>query len=294
MFSAQGFLRKHSEPIDSAFPFAFWVKLMTMLAFRHALWVAAVTVCLVISIGAVRRLHAQSTETTQPEFAAASIKLNTMPPGGREGLEGGQLHYTPGRVIGKSVSAWRMILEAYHLSQYQLSGGPRWLESDRYSVEAKAEGSEDEGQLRLMLQTLLRQRFKLAVHRDGRQMQVYALTVNKDGPKLFELAEAEPMPSSKELVSRGLVIPKFDRVAGGLNDRGNIQHFVDTLNQTGKIDRPVINQTGLHGTYLFLFRWDAEENFMTELQEQSGLKFVPEREPVEVMIVDHIERPDAN
>jgi uncharacterized protein (TIGR03435 family) len=187
-----------------------------------------------------------------------------------------------------------MILEAYHVPQYQLSGGPGWLESDRFSIEAKTESHADENQLRLMLRTLLGQRFKLVVHREVREMSTYALVVGKGGPRLLELKEGEPTPSRADLVSRGIAPPKMDHVAGVLSDRGNMQRLIDRLNEMGKVDHPVVDKTGLHGEYFFAFQWDAEENFMAELQEQSGLRFVSEKLPVDVMIIDHVERPDAN
>ena len=65
----------------------------------------------------------------------------------------------------------------------------------------------------------------------------------------------------------------MDHVAGVLADRGNMQSMIDRLNEMGKFDRPVVDKTGLRGEYLFAFQWDGEENFMAELQEQSGLKF---------------------
>jgi uncharacterized protein (TIGR03435 family) len=91
-----------------------------------------------------------------------------------------------------------------------------------------------------------------------------------------------------------VVLPKLERVAGTMNDRGDIQHFVDRLNQTEKFDHPVMDKTGLHGNYYFFFQWDSEENFMAEIQEQSGLKFVSQRAPLDILVIDHIEKPDAN
>jgi bla regulator protein blaR1 len=236
---------------------------------------------------------AQST-TSAPEFDSASLKPADSQPGRREGPPGGVLRFTPGRVIGKGVSARRMILEAYHLSPYQLSGGPGWLESERFSIEAKGERA-DQDQLRLMLQTLLSQRLKLVVHRDSKQMSVYDLVVAKSGPKLLELKGSEPSPSNmRELVSRGVAMPRLDRVAGVFYDRGNFRSFVDTLNGTGKIDRPILDQTGLKGTYLFFFQWDSEENLIAEIEEQSGLRFESHKGQVNTVVVDHIERLDAN
>jgi uncharacterized protein (TIGR03435 family) len=239
-------------------------------------------------------IRAQPQATIPPAFEAASIKPTAIAPGGREGIRGGTLRYTLGRVVGRNVSAWRMILEAYHVPQYQLSGGPGWLESERFSVEATTPFPADQTQLRMMLQTLLGKRFKLVVHREVREMSAYAIAVGKGGSRLLELKEGEPTPSRADLVSRGIAMPKMEHVAGVLADRGHMQTLIDRLNEMGKIDRPIVDKTGLRGEYLFAFQWDAEENFMSEVEEQSGLKFVSQKLPVDVIIVDHVEKPDAN
>jgi uncharacterized protein (TIGR03435 family) len=249
---------------------------------------------ILISVGNAPAIRAQSLSASPLTFDAVSIRPTNLPPGGREGIRGGSLRYTQGRVVGRNVSAWRMILEAYHVPQYQLSGGPGWLESDRFSIEAKTESPADENQLRLMLRTLLGQRFKLVVRREVREMSTYAMVVGKGGPRLLEIKEGEPTPSRADLVSRGVALPEMDHVAGVLADRGNMQSMIDRLNEMGKFDRPVVDKTGLRGEYFFAFQWDAEENFMAELQEQSGLKFVSQKLPVDVIIVDHVEKPAAN
>src|SRR5580704_11736004 len=116
------------------------------------------------------------TQEKSLSFDAASIKLYSGSGGGGRGVPegaplapppgGGGLRFTPGRVISApaGVSARKIILEAYQLNQHRLSGGPGWLDSDRFSLEAKAEGAS-ENQLRKMLQTLLAERFKLVTHR---------------------------------------------------------------------------------------------------------------------------------
>jgi hypothetical protein len=129
-------------------------------------------------------------------FDAASIKPNSGGGGGgRNGgiggnpprAGGGGLRFMPGRIVSApiGVTARKIILDAFHLTQYQLSGGPSWLDSDRFDLEAKAEGA-NENQLRLMLQTLLAERFKLVIHREAKEMPVYHLVVGKSGAKLHE------------------------------------------------------------------------------------------------------------
>lgn len=234
-------------------------------------------------------------------FDAASIKpSNSAMAGDRGGPGGGggRLQFSPGRVLGRNVTAKRIILEAYHLlKDYQLLGGPGWIDSARFDLEAKSDTPASENQLRQMLQTLLVERFKLVVHRETKEMPIYALIVGKNGSKLHELKEGEPTPTStKELISLGVLPPrgKEDTFAHVMFDRGKMQDFADELSRNPSIDRPVLDKTGLRGTYLFALWWDADENFMTVVQEQLGLKFESQKAPVDIFVIDKIEKPDKN
>ena len=103
------------------------------------------------------------------------------------------LLFTPGRVFG-SVTTRRIIPEAYHLTNYQVSGGSSWLDSEWFDLDAKAEVATSENDLRSMLKTLLINRFRLVVHTGTKEMPVYALTVGKSGPKLREWDQSEAAP----------------------------------------------------------------------------------------------------
>jgi uncharacterized protein (TIGR03435 family) len=227
-------------------------------------------------------------------FEVASIKASTFAPRGsaRNGGAGGGapaartggpgLRFLPGRVASgpMGVTAWRMILDAYRLTPYQLTGGPAWLESDRFDVEARAE-SANEDQLRQMLRTLLAERFQLAVHRESKETPVYVLIVAKSGSKLHEWKPGDPLP---------------DFGAGGyannFRDTGNIQRLIDTLSVTAA--RPVQDQTGLKGNYLFYAGWDEDGDLISAMPEQMGLKLEPQKAPLDVFTIDRIEKPSAN
>jgi uncharacterized protein (TIGR03435 family) len=141
-------------------------------------------------------------------FDAASIKPSGSGGGGRMGGGGGIVQITPGRVLARNVTARRLVLAAYRLTPYQLSGGPAWLDSDRFELEAKAETASNEKQLRLMLQTLLGQRLKLVVHRETEEMRVYALVVGKNGPKIYEVKEGERLVIPPAAPSSGWDVPR--------------------------------------------------------------------------------------
>jgi uncharacterized protein (TIGR03435 family) len=215
--------------------------------------------CLLLILSAARLVQAQA----PPVLDAVSIQANTTPPGGRVTVGGGRVRFTAGMVTGRNVTAKRIILEAYHLTDTQLGGGPAWLDSDRYDLEAKAAGSTDTGQLRLMLQSMLADRFKLVARRETREMAVYVLTVARNGPKLIEVKPGQPIPT---------VSTKDDDVHH-MMDRGTMQYFVDVLSNAPQVGRLVVDKPGLQGQYLFPLGWDEDGDFISAVQDQLGLKF---------------------
>jgi uncharacterized protein (TIGR03435 family) len=225
-------------------------------------------------------------------FDAASIKPFSGGGGGRNGglgvnpprAIGGSLRFPPGRVVSApaGVTARKVILEAFHLNQYQLSGGPGWLDSDRFELEAKAEGAS-ENQLRQMLKTLLAERFKLVAHRETKEMPVYALMVGRNGPQFHEWKDGDPLPE----FGSGSHATTF-------RDVGTMRRLADVLSAGPDLGRPVLDKTGLKGTYLFYAEWDEGEEFLPALQQQLGLKLESQRGPVDNLVIDHIDKPTAN
>ena len=115
---------------------------------------------------------AGATGCSDPAFEAATLRPNTS------GYAGWRLQPQPGgRLTGTNVPAAALIRFAYNLPDFQISGGPGWLASDRFDVEAKAEGDPPIDQKRLMLRTLLAERFKLTVHTETRELPIYALVM---------------------------------------------------------------------------------------------------------------------
>jgi uncharacterized protein (TIGR03435 family) len=227
-----------------------------------------------------------------PEFDAASIKPNTS----GNCTHGCGLRFTPGLVssLPGGVNVRQMILAAYQVSPYQLTGGPGWLDSDMFDLEARGNNSAGDGQLRLMFQTLLSRRCKLLAHHETREAPVYALTVGKNGLKLHEIKEGDPQPTQPE---------KFTSAAAALPGTPaptllfrSVKQFaaVSESNPLAGIGRPVVDKTGLAGQYFFAFTWDPKEDYMGAVEEQLGLKFVAEKAALDFYVVDHIERPDPN
>ncbi len=193
-----------------------------------------------------------------------------------------------------------LVMYAYNLKPYQMVGpslGP-W-EDAYFDVAAKAEGDTPlkEADFRPMLQALLAERFHLKVHHEQREIRVYGLVVGKSGAKLKPASDDAKWQSRLNVVGRNYEITM---VAATLED------IVGQLLQAGFLDRPVVDQTGLTGTYDLKLTYtprtranDADPdpsdiNILEAVQKQLGLKLEPQKAMVDVLVVDHIEKPGEN
>jgi len=235
-----------------------------------------------------------------PAFEVATIKPSNPETGGRGFLVRGRNFST----INTSVSD--LITFAYGLHARQIAGGPAWLESEKYDLNAKpeGEGQPTDKQWKGMVQKLLADRFKLTFHRDQKELSVFAIVIAKNGPKLTASAgDPNGLPA---LFFRGLgVLPV--RNATMADFAGVMQRAV--------LDRPVVDQTGLPGRFDFELKWTPDEtqfgglgvrvpapsddpaappDLFTAMQEQLGLKLQPTKAPVEVLVIDHVEKPSEN
>jgi uncharacterized protein (TIGR03435 family) len=200
-----------------------------------------------------------------------------------------------------------------------LAGAPKWVSEDNYEIRAKASGPVTKDQLRLMMQALLADRFKLGMHFETRESPVLALTLDKPGklgPSLHPHAEgpACDQPDPKAFPARCYVDMRIP-VSGGLLKEGSRDNSMEVichiLTGVGRLDHPLVNQTGLTGNYDFSIEWspaasrvaasDADASpdaqgptFLEALQEQLGMKIVPTQAPLEFLVIDHIERPTEN
>ena len=235
-----------------------------------------------------------------PAFEVATIKP-TKP--GTQGKGFG----VRGRMFSTlNTSLSDLVTFAYGLHARQITGGPAWLEAEKYDLTAQpeGEGQPNEKQWKMMLQKLLADRFKLTFHRDKKELSVYALVVGKTGPKLTK-SEGDPngLPG---LFFRGLgVLPAIN---------ATMADFAGVM-QTAVLDRPVVDQTGLPGRFDFTLTWTPDESqfgglgvkvppptddasappgLFTAIQEQLGLKLESTKAPVEVLVVDRAERPSEN
>lgn len=225
-------------------------------------------------------------------FDAASIKTHqddatpgakTIAKGGGASPLGGSLLFRPGMVLSgrRGITVRGLILEAYHLSTAQVSGGPAWLASDAFDVECKAENASA-AQLRMMLQTLLAERFHLIVHRRKDNLAIYTLEVPRSGTKLREWKEGDTLPMPTE--------------SHAMNFRyaGTMQNLADILSADPRVGRPVLDKTDLKARYVFSFGWDSDAEFLSSLQAQLCLMIKPGKAPLDVLLIDHVEKPTPN
>jgi len=199
---------------------------------------------------------------------------------------------TPGgRFVATNVSPKLLLIRAFGVVPAQIEG-PEWLDADRYDVNAKADTSRElsPDELRPMLRKLLEDRFALRYHRETKTLPVYSLTVAKTGMKMTEHTGADG-PSTTFRNQLGKLI---------LSARGQSTTNL-TLLLGQRLDRTVIDNTGLTGEYDLSLEWGADEtadsslpSIFTALQEQLGLRLESTKGPVEVIVINHVERPSEN
>jgi uncharacterized protein (TIGR03435 family) len=253
-----------------------------------------------LNIPEIRAQSPQPTVSPLPSFEVASIKLN------RSGGPRSHMWYPTGRFIASNQTIKALIEFAYNIQAFQLSGGPNWINSEKYDIDAKAEDSIAEGlqklsfeqwreQLGLMLQSLLADRFNLKVSHETRELPVYALVIAKNGPTL-QVSKPDGTLSNptKGSDNRGQPGMSTSRITDG-----SMADLARGLSH--QLGRIVLDQTGLKGKYDFTLQYSHDENpdssgpsIFSALQEQLGLKLESTKGPVDVLVIDHIERPSEN
>ena len=248
----------------------------------------------------------QATDSTAklPAFDVISIRPNnnsTQMNGGNFSRRVG-VRTTPDGFSASSLDLKSLIAIAYGVKPDQVSGGPGWIDSNRYDIEAKvvaANGATPQPltreQSNLMLRSLLADRFKLAVHNETKEAPIYELIVAKNGPKLQPAKPDQP----------------FRMTVGG---SGKATMEVDQISAliyqlSLQVGRPVVDKTGLTGKYDIKLEWARDTgpsvgtatadntsgpSIFTAVQEQLGLKLQPAKAPVDVIVIDQVEQPTAN
>jgi uncharacterized protein (TIGR03435 family) len=242
-------------------------------------------------------------------FEVSTIKVS------KSGETGSGTNMRNGTFTANNVALKNLMqYQAYGIPQQRILGGPKWLDSVRFDIEAKPDSSAidqmrklDHEQARIqiqrMFQQLLADRFKLAVHWETRELPVYTLVVAKNGPTLQKttLPEGSSSTSSGDdrLTAKGVTMEEFCKVL--------------TADASRDIGRVVIDKSGIAGRYDFSLKWtpqidtggantgadgaataDSGPSIFTAVQEQLGLKLESAKGPVQVLVIDHVEMPQEN
>jgi bla regulator protein BlaR1 len=273
------------------------------------------------------RAESQAPNTSQAyEYEVASIKPD------KSGTNMVRLMFSPDGLTATNATLQMFIHAAYQVEPHQVSGGPSWLNSDHYDIEAKMDSatadalhklSEEQGILerQRMLQALLADRFKLTLHRETRELPVYALLIAKNGPKLQEAKPGDTYPNGiKGPDGRAGVGMMFMNGRGSVTGQGlPVSNLVRLLSL--QLGRSVVDKTGLTAKYDFTLQWTPDESqgamfkgpgpgpqgtasppppdpsgpsIFTAVQEQLGLKLESQKGPVEILVIDHAEQPSEN
>jgi uncharacterized protein (TIGR03435 family) len=274
---------------------------------------AAIASLLVSSIGAFGQPAAP-----RPGFEVASIKLNKS--GDRRIMI---MPARGGRFTATNIPLQFLITLAYDVKDFQISGAPAWLTSERYDIEAKAEGDPGYDAMLPLLQTLLEDRLQFKYHHETKELALYALVVAKAGKLHQAEGECGPRPNGPPPPPEPGKMPSppcggFFMGPGHLNGQKiAIAQLIDSLSRfTG---RTVLDKTNLTGKYDIDLQYTPEQgqfqappggagpgmpplppidpngpSLFTALQEQLGLKLESQKGPVEMIVIDHIERPSEN
>jgi uncharacterized protein (TIGR03435 family) len=267
---------------------------------------------------------------TRPAFEVATIKPAPPYNGGpmRVGFDGGPGSKDPGRWSTQNMSLKNLITFAYNLKQYEIVI-PEWTSTERFDVHAKVPEGATKDDLKLMVQSLLEERFKLTFHREQKEMAGYELAVAKNGPKLKEAASQAPSdadatpkpPGPLKMGADGYPILPAGRGSSMaiMNGRARMVDREMTIEALAsqistQIGKPVADATGLKGKYDVVLSWVTESartrpigaggadgavgiaqdesgpTIFAALQEQLGLKLEQKKTTISIMVVDKIEK----
>ena len=270
----------------------------------RAVWIGT-TVCIL----------AAGITSAQPAASPLTFEVASVKPSGSDAH--GFINFLPGgglRVVGIPLKT--LITLAYNVRDFQVSGGPGWIDSDRFDINARGEASEtaegasadltkaiDErrktvAEAKERLRNLLEEHFKLSIQHETKEQQVYTLVVGKNGPKVKETKDGNGMM----------------RMGGGMLHGEGVQLDFLATTMSGQLGRLVIDKTGLTGKYYVDLSWTPDPgqagagpfgelpqapdpngpSIFTALQEQLGLRLESQKAPVETLVIDRVERPSEN
>jgi uncharacterized protein (TIGR03435 family) len=257
-------------------------------------------------------VRAQTPSPASTTFDVASVRRNTS------GSTGAQFQIFPGGQFRATNATVRQLVQAafdFQYERFQFDGGPSWIDAERYDVQAApvSQGGDRVAtaeEIAVRIQDLLKERFKLVIRRETREMQRYDLVVARAGQLRVNAGTCAPRGPQPKAADDARPYCGFSFPP----DTGDVQHMAGTGVRIGELSRRlqqtveaiIVDRTGLTGTYDFTLDYLRARNLgdqqavaagvsiFTALQEQLGLRLEPRRGPVEVIVIDSVERPDAN
>ena len=265
----------------------------------------------------------------QPGTAPLTFEVATIKASSEDDHRAAMMFQPGGGFRATGVTLKTLLTLAYDVREFQISGGPKWIETDRFDITAKAErtGNSDavaeppgppprmsdqerktmQEQMAQRLQALFSDRFHLAVHKETKEQQVYALVVGKGGAKLQPAKDGASQRPGMMRMGRGSV-------------EGNAVPLDILIRAiSGQLGRPVIDRTGLTGNFDIKLQWTPEPgqggapfggpapagiepppsdpngpSIFTALQEQLGLRLESQKGPVDLIVIDRVEKPSDN
>ena len=264
------------------------------------------------------QLLPQAAPSPLPKYEYDVVSIKPYKPGSSEGNYAGGIDILPDGFSARNLYLRLLIQSAYRVSSNQVVGAPDWLSTEGYDVEARMDEVVAGALQKLspddrlhaqqqMVQAFLADRLKLRVHRDSKNLPSYELVIAKDGPKFQEAKPDETIStnSTAQGGTRSVTVKAYP-----------ISSLVLMLSNT--LHNPVVDKTGLSGRYDFKLEWSPDASrlqspsvgasedsttpppnasgtsILTAVQEQLGLKLVSGKSPVEVIVIDHVERPSGN
>ena len=241
-------------------------------------------------------------QSTGPAFEVISVKPSGAGPH-PNGI--GLFTYPGGRILASLCPLQYLIEEAFRLQPFQISGGPRWIQEDRFDVEAKPPASSKSSQSnprspklppneeqRQMLQALLIDRFQLHVHREIREGPVYFLVKTNKELKLQATTDKDQYPWVGSVAGGGI---SGDGIAG---TNATMALMAERLGPY--LGRPVIDQTALDGPFDFKFASHSDDphpeiiSAILSSVQALGLKLETGKGPIETLVIERVEKPAAN
>jgi uncharacterized protein (TIGR03435 family) len=296
--------------------------IVTIAALTAGLAFAAI--CRTQSVRAQSPVSAQATPSLSvslPSFEVVSIKPNHSLGDGM--IDAGGPDFS--RFTVKNSSVKDLITFAYNMRDFQVSGGPGWIASERFDIEAKVEDSaaqrmrklpstSGQAQMRELVRSLLAERFALKANQRTKNLPIYVLVVAKGGPKLKEVSPSDGQTSYSPPLTPGDYRLITGRVSTLTASASPVASLVRVLSQ--QLGRQLVDETGLKGTYDFTLKWASDmgvgggstsgaadsgsspdtssTSIFTAIQEQLGLRLKSAKGPVDTLMIERIEEPTPN